>query len=154
MSTEVGRFAGRHVLAEFHGVPAGVLDDVAGLRHALEHALRAAGATVCQVIAQRFVPQGVTVLALLSESHASVHTYPEVGSLFVDVFTCGDQADPELAARLPAGAPRGRPARPRTGGAPAPGPAGRPRHQDDPRAPRGVGGARVTVITEPLGAGL
>lgn len=100
MSAEVGRFAGRHVLAEFHGVPAGVLDDVAGLRHALEHALRAAGATVCQVISQRFVPQGVTVLALLSESHASVHTYPEVGSMFVDVFTCGDQADPELAVRL------------------------------------------------------
>jgi S-adenosylmethionine decarboxylase proenzyme len=100
MSAEVGQFAGRHVLAELHGVPAAVLDDVAGLRRALEEALRAAGATVCQVISQRFVPQGVTVLALLSESHASVHTYPEVGSMFVDVFTCGDQADPELAVRL------------------------------------------------------
>jgi S-adenosylmethionine decarboxylase len=100
MSAEVGQFAGRHVLAEFHGVHAAVLDDVAGLRRALEDALRAAGATVCQVVAQRFVPQGVTVLALLSESHASVHTYPEVGSMFVDVFTCGDQADPELAVRL------------------------------------------------------
>ena len=87
-------------MAELHGVPAEVLDDVAGLRRALEHALRTAGATVCQVVSQRFVPQGVTVLALLSESHASVHTYPEVGSMFVDVFTCGEQADPELAVRL------------------------------------------------------
>lgn len=96
----VGQFAGRHVLAEFRGVPAAVLDDVVRLRHALESALRTAGATVCQVISQRFVPQGVTVLALLSESHASVHSYPEVGSMFVDVFTCGEQADPELAVRL------------------------------------------------------
>jgi hypothetical protein len=42
----------------------------------------------------------ITVLALLAESHASVHTYPEVGSTFVDVFTCGERADPEKAVRL------------------------------------------------------
>jgi S-adenosylmethionine decarboxylase len=40
------------------------------------------------------------VLALLSESHASLHTYPEVGSMFLDVFTCGNRADPKLAAQL------------------------------------------------------
>jgi S-adenosylmethionine decarboxylase proenzyme len=55
---------------------------------------------VCDVVSKRFVPQGVTVLALLSESHASLHTYPEVGAVFLDVFTCGSRADPELATRL------------------------------------------------------
>jgi ornithine decarboxylase len=40
------------------------------------------------------------VLALLAESHASVHTYPERGSVFVDVFTCGHRADPNAAVRL------------------------------------------------------
>jgi ornithine decarboxylase len=96
----VGAFAGRHVLAELHGVDPGVLDDVDFLREALERALKQAGATVCEVTSKRFAPQGVTVLALLAESHASVHTYPERGSAFVDVFTCGQRADPNQAVRL------------------------------------------------------
>lgn len=96
----VGGFAGRHVLAEFDGVAAGPLDDADFLRETLAHTLRTAGATVCEVIAHRFQPQGVTVLAMLAESHASVHTYPEIGAVFVDVFTCGDRADPEHAVHL------------------------------------------------------
>ena len=55
---------------------------------------------MCEVIAKRFEPQGVTVLALLSESHASLHTYPEEGSIFIDVFTCGHTAQPERAVEL------------------------------------------------------
>jgi S-adenosylmethionine decarboxylase len=96
----VGVFAGQHVLAEFAGVDPALLDDVAFLRVTLERSLDRAGATVCDMVSKRFVPQGVTVLALLSESHASLHTYPEVGSMFLDVFTCGNRADPELAAQL------------------------------------------------------
>jgi S-adenosylmethionine decarboxylase len=102
ISTEV--FTGRHVLAELDGALPAVLDDESYLRDALESALRECGATVCQVISKRFNPQGVTVLALLSESHASLHSYPEVGSAFVDVFTCGAKSDPELAVRSLAGA--------------------------------------------------
>jgi S-adenosylmethionine decarboxylase len=98
--TAVGVFAGQHVLAEFEGVDPALLDDVAFLRVTLERSLDRAGATVCDVVSKRFVPQGVTVLALLSESHASLHTYPEVGAVFLDVFTCGNRADPELATRL------------------------------------------------------
>lgn len=96
----VGAFAGRHVLAELDGIAPAKLDDEQLLRTILADTLKAAGATVCQVIAHRFAPQGVTVLALLAESHASVHTYPEIGAAFVDVFTCGDRADPEHAVRL------------------------------------------------------
>lgn len=97
---EIGSFAGRHVLAELHGADPAVLDDDGFLREALERALKQAGATVCDVVTKRFQPQGVTVLALLAESHASVHTYPERGSVFVDVFTCGRRADPAQAVRL------------------------------------------------------
>ncbi|MGH3436666.1 MAG: adenosylmethionine decarboxylase [Sciscionella sp.] len=100
----VGSFTGAHVLAEIDGVPAAALDDVMSLRAALRSALEQAGATVCEIISRSFDPQGVTVLALLCESHASVHTYPERGSAFLDVFTCGHAADPELAVRLLAAA--------------------------------------------------
>ncbi|TWP46132.1 adenosylmethionine decarboxylase [Lentzea tibetensis] len=96
----VGLFAGQHVLAELAGVSAELLDDEQFLRHALGEVLTQADATVLEVISKKFDPQGVTVLALLSESHASIHTYPEVGSVFVDVFTCGTRAKPELAVQL------------------------------------------------------
>lgn len=95
-----GTFAGRHVLAELHGIEPAVLDDLDFLSETLQRSLKQAGATVCEVVSKRFEPQGVTVLALLAESHASVHTYPERGSMFVDVFTCGPHADPAEAVRL------------------------------------------------------
>ena len=96
----VGLFAGVHVLAEFTEVEPALLDDERFLTDLLHSSLARANATVCQVVSEKFQPQGVTVLALLSESHASVHTYPERGSAFVDVFTCGTVADPVLAVRL------------------------------------------------------
>ncbi|ACU97457.1 adenosylmethionine decarboxylase [Saccharomonospora viridis] len=96
----VGVFSGKHVLAELDGIDARLLDDDEFLRSTLADTLTDAGATVCEVISHRFEPQGVTVLAMLAESHASVHTYPEIGAMFVDVFTCGERADPEHAVRL------------------------------------------------------
>ncbi|WP_344946504.1 adenosylmethionine decarboxylase [Sphaerisporangium flaviroseum] len=91
------QFAGRHVVAELTGVNPSLLDDEPRLRGLLHHALTGAKATVLHMVSHRFTPQGVTMLALLSESHASIHTYPEAGSCFVDIFTCGHNADPECA---------------------------------------------------------
>jgi len=82
-------FTGWHVLAEFGGVDTALCDDLERLESALRESLVAAGVTICDVVHKKFDPQGVTVLALLSESHASIHTYPESGEIFVDVFTCG-----------------------------------------------------------------
>ncbi|GAA3435211.1 MULTISPECIES: adenosylmethionine decarboxylase [Kutzneria] len=96
----VGSFTGQHVLAEMEGIDADLLNDEALLRDILTSVLDQAGATVLDVTSKRFEPQGVTVLALLSESHASLHTYPEIGSVFVDVFTCGHRAKPEVAVQL------------------------------------------------------
>lgn len=93
-------FAGRHVLAELTGADPATLDDEAGLRATVAAALTESGATVLQVVGHRFAPHGVTVVALLADSHASLHTWPERGAAFADVFTCGASADPELAVAL------------------------------------------------------
>ncbi|WP_028938732.1 adenosylmethionine decarboxylase [Pseudonocardia spinosispora] len=93
-------FSGRHVLAELAGIDAALLDDDRALRACLAESLTDAGATVLHVVTHRFEPRGVTVLAMLAESHASIHTWPERGCAFVDVFTCGDAADPERAVAL------------------------------------------------------
>jgi spermidine synthase len=88
------------VLAEMRGVGPALLNDQDFLSEAVRAAVTQVGATVCEVVSHRFEPDGVTVVALLAESHASLHTYPEFGTLFADVFTCGERADPERAVRL------------------------------------------------------
>jgi spermidine synthase len=100
LSRPGSRFGGCHVLAQLSGVDAALADDTARLRSILLTALSSAGATVCGMLDKRFAPHGVTVVALLTESHASIHSYPERGAMFVDVFTCGDAADAEHAVRL------------------------------------------------------
>ncbi|MGW5687212.1 adenosylmethionine decarboxylase [Nonomuraea sp. NPDC003754] len=88
---------GRHVIATLRGVDAAVLNDEEDLRCALTQALCAAGATVLSMHAERFPVQGVTLIAMLAESHASVHTWPEAGVAEVDIYTCGPTADPMVA---------------------------------------------------------
>lgn len=57
---------------------------------AFENAVRKTGAKVLQTISHSFEPQGLSILTLLAESHASLHTYPEYGFCYLDIFTCGD----------------------------------------------------------------
>lgn len=69
------------------------LDDPARIETALRDAVKAAGATLLHIHLHRFSPQGVTGVALLAESHITVHTWPEHGFGAFDVFMCGS-SDP------------------------------------------------------------
>lgn len=91
---------GRHCILELYGCPAELLNDEQGLVDTLRAAAENAGATWMGQVSHKFDPQGVTALGLLSESHISIHTWPEVGYAACDVFTCGDDADPEHACGL------------------------------------------------------
>ena len=89
-------FSGSHVLAEFYGVEDKLLNDENYLCSILKYAVEACGATVLNTTSHKFSPEGVTALLLLSESHASIHTYPNRYAAFIDIFTCGD-CKPEVA---------------------------------------------------------
>lgn len=78
---QVGEFWGRHVMAQLAGVDAHLLNDESYLRQLLETAVNQAKATLLDMRSHRFHPHGVTVAAILSESHAAVHTYPRAGRL-------------------------------------------------------------------------
>jgi S-adenosylmethionine decarboxylase len=82
---------GRHILIDFIGVDPALLRDEERLTSAFAEALIAAGAHILQSVSHQFPGDGagVTGLFLLSESHASYHSYPEFGYLAIDVFTCG-----------------------------------------------------------------
>jgi len=95
-----------HVLCEFGGCDCRVLDDLALIKKAMYDAAAAAKVTVLNGYFHRFSPAGVTGLLSIAESHISVHTWPEAGYAAVDIFTCGDHATPQLAARVLADALR------------------------------------------------
>ncbi|MEB3317510.1 MAG: adenosylmethionine decarboxylase [Cyanobacteriota bacterium] len=88
---------GKHCILELYDCDSAKLDDESFLRTTITSAAKRAGATLLHLITHRFDPQGVTGLALLAESHISIHTWPESGYAAVDVFTCGDHTMPERA---------------------------------------------------------
>ncbi|QYR23361.1 adenosylmethionine decarboxylase [Paenibacillus sp. sptzw28] len=88
---------GRHVAVDTWGVDFDLLNNAEFLQAQMVEAAESCGATVLSVQAKQFEPQGATVLVLLSESHLSIHTYPERGFAALDCYTCGETVDPQLA---------------------------------------------------------
>jgi S-adenosylmethionine decarboxylase len=67
------------------------------VERALRDVVQACGLTLLDLNVYPFTPIGVTGVAVVSESHVMVHTWPEHSYAAVDVFTCGEQANPEAA---------------------------------------------------------
>jgi S-adenosylmethionine decarboxylase len=96
---EVAEGVGRHCIADLYGCNSTKLNDESLIREALAQAAERSGATLLSITSHKFQPQGVTALALLSESHISIHTWPELGYAAVDAFTCGTHTDPKKACQ-------------------------------------------------------
>lgn len=88
---------GRHVIIELWGC-SDTINDSEHVKAAMLDAVRAANATLLNIFVHTFSPQGVTGVAVLSESHLSIHTWPEHGYVAADVFTCGATTNPQAAA--------------------------------------------------------
>ena len=89
----------KHLLLELYRCDCEKLNDESFLRCTLNRAAKLANATVLNLISYKFEPQGVTAIALLAESHISIHTWPESNYSAVDIFTCGQNMLPELAGQ-------------------------------------------------------
>ena len=90
---------GKHLLLELYRCDYEKLNDESFLRCTLNKAAKLANATVLNLMSNKFEPQGVTAIALLAESHISIHTWPESSYSAVDIFTCGQNMMPELASQ-------------------------------------------------------
>lgn len=84
------KFRGVHFLASYCDCDLQALADFENLTSAMNNAVVKSGATILESSSWVFPPNGLTMVFLLSESHASIHTYPEHGACFVDLFTCGE----------------------------------------------------------------
>ena len=88
------RYAGNHLIIDLFG--ARKLDDLKHIERTMKRCVEVAGATLLHVHLHHFTPNGgVSGVAVLSESHISVHSWPEADYAAFDVFMCGD-AKPEL----------------------------------------------------------
>jgi spermidine synthase len=84
---------GRHAICELWG--ASHLDSVERAEHALRAAAAAGRVTLIDVFVHQFSPHGVSGIAVIAESHLSLHTWPELGYVAADLFTCGENVDME-----------------------------------------------------------
>ena len=86
------RYAGTHVIIDLFG--AKQLDNLKHIERTLKRCIEVAGATLLHIHLHHFTPNGgVSGVAVLAESHISIHSWPEVGYAALDVFMCGN-ADP------------------------------------------------------------
>lgn len=89
---------GRHLILELWGCRN--LNSTEIVERALRDIVRACDLTLLDMNVYPFTPIGVTGVAVVTESHVMIHTWPEYGYAAVDVFTCGEQANPEAALPL------------------------------------------------------
>ena len=91
------RCAGVHLLIDLH--EAKCLDDIDYIEAALRRCVNASRATLLHMHLHHFHPNGVTGVAVLAESHISIHTWPDAGYAALDIFMCGD-ADPDACVPI------------------------------------------------------
>lgn len=83
-------FSGTHFFASYKECDSSALENLAKLKDVLKEAVEKSGATILKYDFYDFSEISTTGTFILSESHASIHTYPEHKACFVDLFTCGD----------------------------------------------------------------
>jgi len=88
---------GKHYLVDFFGCDPDSLRFVAPTRELFLRAAREARATLVAESFHQFEPEGVSGVLLIAESHLSVHTWPEDRFAAVDIFTCGEEMDAQIA---------------------------------------------------------
>jgi S-adenosylmethionine decarboxylase len=89
---------GRHLLLELYDCSSEVLNSLESVKRAMVEAAKRAEATIIDVVFHEFNPFGISGVVVIAESHLSIHTWPEYKYAAVDIFSCGDVLQPEVAA--------------------------------------------------------
>ena len=85
----------KHILFTLKGCNVDLLNDEEFIRDIVYTTSKKCKSTLLAINSHRFDPQGVTCVAMLAESHISIHTWPEKGMAVCDIFTCGDHTKPK-----------------------------------------------------------
>jgi S-adenosylmethionine decarboxylase proenzyme len=82
---------GCHLILDFHGTTVD-MNNFEELDKNFRRIIIDSGATIENMLKKQFEPQGLSILYLLSESHFSIHTWPEFGACAIDFYHCGETA--------------------------------------------------------------
>lgn len=85
---------GAHLILDLYECDLDLVQDNERLAAGMEQAIRDAGATVVETVFHAFRPGGLSGVIIITESHVTVHTWPEHGYVAIDAFTCGDAGLP------------------------------------------------------------
>lgn len=97
MPDKVHATIGRHYIVEASGCDPNIIGSIEKVQQILVKAAEIAGAQVWAISFSRFPPNGVSGVVVISESHISTHTWPEYRYGALDIYTCGQDVDPEKA---------------------------------------------------------
>ncbi len=88
---------GHHYIVEASGCNPEILKSVEKVERIMVKAAEKAKVQVWSISFHRFRPHGVSGVVVISESHLSVHTWPEFQYVALDIYTCGGKARPDEA---------------------------------------------------------
>ncbi|MEM1966651.1 MAG: adenosylmethionine decarboxylase [Nitrososphaerota archaeon] len=93
---------GKHIYGNLYGCDPKVLSNLRFLRNVVQDAVKVASMNLVELKAWKFGGErgGVSVIALVVESHIALHTWPSYKYATLDIYTCGDNSDPERAFEM------------------------------------------------------
>jgi S-adenosylmethionine decarboxylase len=96
------QIVGKHVFGNLYNCPVELISDQKFLRQLVLKAVEAAKMNLVSLRSWKFGGEkgGVSVIALIKESHIAVHTWREYNYATVDIYTCGEESKPELAFKI------------------------------------------------------
>ncbi|MCD6323555.1 MAG: adenosylmethionine decarboxylase [Desulfurococcales archaeon] len=99
---DVDMVVGKHLYANLYDIDRKILDNEEFLRDLVLRAVEAAHSTLIEIKSWKVGGQkgGVSVIALVDESHIALHTWIEYGYATLDIYTCGSHTDPWAAFNL------------------------------------------------------
>ena len=87
------RMLGQHTLLDFYGCDPEQLKRARAVRALLCSAVREGGGKIVKAVFHNFRPYGVSGVVVITQSHVTIHTWPEHGYAAVDVFSCSPTLD-------------------------------------------------------------
>jgi S-adenosylmethionine decarboxylase len=89
---------GSQVVLDLYDCETTHLDDLEWVKATLVNAALAAGATIVDTVFHKFAPWGISGVVVIAESHLAIHIWPENRYAAVDVFTCGENVQMDVAS--------------------------------------------------------
>jgi S-adenosylmethionine decarboxylase len=92
---------GKHMICDLHNIRnTELLNSLSGIRELVDTICAEYSFSVLGKLEHQFTPQGCSLVYLLSESHISVHTFPEKNYIAMDIYTCREYPDNEVYNKL------------------------------------------------------